>query len=329
MYVLGGVEAVKSSFNTGDLFPYDNQVLGVTGTLSLGLIVVAGTSTVAKVGPMFLMIVLLAIGFMSIGVVLFAADAWDPLPGVLTRPLGLGETLLEDYEPDVDTEVLPNFTSLLALFFPSVTGIMAGSNRSGVLADPGKSIPRGTLRAIAVSTALYIVVVVLFGLSVSNETLKNHKLVASLIAWPSFTVVGVGIVMSCVGAGLQSLTGAPQLLSSIAKSGSLPILAPLAAKEGKEPYTAILFTCTLAALASLVGNLDLITPFVTMFFLAMYLSINLACFFSAWSMDPSFRPTWRYFSWFTALLGTVSCFVTMFVISWIFAVVSLLGEWCI
>ena len=34
-----------------------------------------------------------------------------------------------NYQPDPDTGVDVSFFSLLALFYPSVTGIMAGSNR--------------------------------------------------------------------------------------------------------------------------------------------------------------------------------------------------------
>ena len=41
-----------------------------------------------------------------------------------------------------------SFLILVGIYFPSVTGIMAGSNRSGDLRDASRSIPRGTIAAI-------------------------------------------------------------------------------------------------------------------------------------------------------------------------------------
>ena len=125
---------------------------------------------------------------------------------------------------DVDTGVLYDFTALIALFFPSVTGIMAGSNRSGLLADPSRSIPKGTLSAVVLTTCFYLLTVWIFGSTIANSTLQANKLIASSIAWPNNIAVAIGIIMSCVGAALQCLTGAPQLLKSIANDRHLPFL---------------------------------------------------------------------------------------------------------
>ena len=77
-----------------------------------------------------------------------------------------------DFEPDEETNITPTFFSLLALFYPSVTGIMAGSNRSGVLANPGRDIPIGTIGAILTTLSIYLFVVWLMGSVLSNEYLK-------------------------------------------------------------------------------------------------------------------------------------------------------------
>jgi amino acid transporter len=47
------------------------------------------------------------------------------------------------------------FCLIVGIFFPSVTGIMAGSNRSGDLKDPSQSIPRGTICKIYFSKNFY------------------------------------------------------------------------------------------------------------------------------------------------------------------------------
>ena len=66
-------------------------------------------------------------------------------------------------------------SSLLGLFFPAVTGIMAGSNRSASLKDTQKSIPVGTLSAIGSTTVLYLVSVFLFGAAATREELLTDR----------------------------------------------------------------------------------------------------------------------------------------------------------
>lgn len=65
--------------------------------------------------------------------------------------------------------------ALMGLFYPAVTGIMAGSNRSAVLRDTQKSIPVGTLWAIFTTTVIYFVAVIMFGAVATREELLTDR----------------------------------------------------------------------------------------------------------------------------------------------------------
>jgi solute carrier family 12 (potassium/chloride transporter), member 4/6 len=73
----------------------------------------------------------------------------------------------------VIADITTTFTILIGIFFPSVTGIMAGSNRSGDLADAQKSIPIGTICAILTTSTVYLSCVMLFAGTVDNLLLRD------------------------------------------------------------------------------------------------------------------------------------------------------------
>lgn len=73
----------------------------------------------------------------------------------------------------VTADITTTITILIGIFFPSVTGIMAGSNRSGDLADAQKSIPIGTIGAILTTSTVYLSSVLLFAGTVDNLLLRD------------------------------------------------------------------------------------------------------------------------------------------------------------
>jgi potassium/chloride transporter 4/5/6 len=69
------------------------------------------------------------------------------------------------------------------------------------------------------------------------------KLVVANIAWPNEWVILIGSFLSTIGAGLQSLTGAPRLLQAIARDGIIPVLQPFCVSSSRgEPTRALVLT---------------------------------------------------------------------------------------
>ncbi|KAG0561948.1 hypothetical protein KC19_9G105400 [Ceratodon purpureus] len=352
MYILGAVETFLDAIPGADIFQqtvtdlyvapspsavpqvlkspsiHDLQVYGLIFTAVLCAIVFGGVKTVNRVGPAFLVPVILSIFFIFIGI--FTAGRYDDSLGItrlsastLRDNWGSAYQFTNDAGIPAPTGFYWDFESLLGLFFPAVTGIMAGSNRSGSLKDTQRSIPRGTLGAIAASTTLYLVSIIMFGAVATREKLLTDRLLTATIAWPVPWVVQVAIILSTLGAALQSLTGAPRLLAAIANDDIIPVLKYFKAPDDEEPYVATVFTMIICFGCVVLGNLDLISPVTTMFFLLCYGGVNLSCFLLDLLDAPSWRPRFKFHHWSLSLLGALLCIIIMFMISWGFTIVAL------
>ena len=118
--------------------------------------------------------------------------------------------------PDAD------YNGVFKVIFPAMTGIMAGSNMSGVLQRPELSIPRGELSAIFFCLSTYMVAVFAMGASIPRDTLQNDYLVLAHVAWVP-TLVMVGVLASTTSSALASIQSAARVLQALAFDGpSMP-----------------------------------------------------------------------------------------------------------
>ena len=69
----------------------------------------------------------------------------------------LKDNLWSDYRQKEGEHQKHSFFTVFAVFFPAVTGIVAGANLSGDLRNPGEAIPKGTLAAIGTTYISYMV----------------------------------------------------------------------------------------------------------------------------------------------------------------------------
>ena len=208
------------------------------------------------------------------------------------------------------------FWVVFAVFFPAVTGIMAGVNMSGDLKNPGRSIPIGTLAAIGVGYLIYMSIPLLLASRASDAQLISDPMIMRKIAfWGDAIIMGVwgATLSSAVG----SILGAPRVLQALARDGVLPpFLRFLGQGSGEEdePRVGTAFTFALAAITVLLADLNLVAPILTMFFLTTYGVLNITAGLEQFLGNPSFRPKFRV-HWLFSLAGAVGCTIVMFLIN--------------
>jgi amino acid transporter len=161
---------------------------------------------------------------------------FNPVTNSTRAPLDtFRDNLLPEYSEGM------NFFTVFAVVFPAVTGIMAGANMSGDLKDPGKSLGRGTLTAIAQALSIYVILFLLMGATIERSTLKGNVHVMQDACF-SPPLISFGILVSSASSGLGALCGASRILQALARDRLLNVLNVFAqgSKVGDEPQVAIL-----------------------------------------------------------------------------------------
>lgn len=288
LYTIGFAESVVNSF--GHL----NQ-LYVALITTIAVAILAFTSAKLAIRAQYFIMVVIALS-------LFSLIFGEPLEPTKIEMWGIASS--------------ESFWTVFAVFFPAVTGIMAGVNMSGDLRTPIRSIPTGTLAAVVTGYLVYMTLPVLLASRANALTLIEDPLIMQqMAAWSPAILLGVwGATLS---SAMGSLLGAPRVAQALARDRVLPSwLSWLGRGSGKddEPRLGTVVTLVVVIAAVCVGELDIIAPVLSMFFLTTYLVLNIAAGIEGFLHSPSFRPAFRV-HWSLSLLGALGCLTVMFLIN--------------
>ena len=306
LYVLGFAEAVSAS--VPGIGPESQMIVATITNILVFICVFVGAGWTIKLQYFIL-------GVLVLSLISFGLGAYSTFDTEL-----LQTNLKSNYTGD------ENLFTMFALFFPAVTGIMAGANMSGDLRDPAKSIPNGTLWSILVTAIIYGgMAILLAGAATQSQLIStgDELVVGKLSRWP--ILITAGVFAATLSSALGSMMGAPRILQAFARDNVFKWLTPFAAGSGDagEPRRAIIITFIISQVCIVLADLDTIAPLITMFFMVTYGLLNLATFYESITQNPSYRPRFRWSHWSTSLLGAAGCGIVMFLIDWRWALVSI------
>jgi amino acid transporter len=207
------------------------------------------------------------------------------------------------------------FWVLFAIFFPAVTGFTQGVSMSGDLKDPGKSLPMGTFLAVGVSIIVYFLAAMVFAAALPADVLKIDYGAMKRVAFFGYLITA-GVIAATLSSAMASFLGAPRILQSLAADRIFPFLLPFAKGSGPtaNPRRGVILSAGIAYATVAWGQINLIAPVVSMFFLISYGLLNYATFYEARAQSPSFRPRFRYFNKWFSLAGAMACLLVMLAI---------------
>jgi len=205
------------------------------------------------------------------------------------------------------------FWLAFSVFFPAVTGIMAGLGLSGDLEDARKSIPLGTVGAMLTGFAVYLLVPFLLAFGAAPALLREEPLVWTEVALFGAFFVMPGLWGAIFSSAVGSILGAPRTLDALARDHLAPArLAKVSGGSG-EPVIGLGVSLAIALGAVFLGDLNTVAAVVTMFFLSVYGTLNLVAALESLSGSPSWRPKLRV-HWLVSLAGAAGCFAVMLLI---------------
>ncbi len=199
--------------------------------------------TIAKVSPLLLLI--------GLGVIYIVAQP---------------QTTISNFQPFLGGD-LNNVGQVLVIVFWAYAGFELSTLPADEVQDPKKTIPRAITVGMLIVAAFYIItnfvvigVVDRGSLASSQAPLTvaaaNILSLSPILAWIGSLVVGVGALISIMGADESGTIGTSRLAFAMSLDGLLPRAFSRLEKTYRTPYVALAVVCSTALIASMVGTLS-------------------------------------------------------------------------
>jgi len=210
------------------------------------------------------------------------------------------------------------FWAAFTAFFPAVTGIDAGVGMSGNLANPRRSLSKGTFLSILVTFLVYLSVTFVYSLinpdflrvSPDGQVPSVVNIFAKIPVIPYLLLTGILVATS--SSALSYFMTAPRTAQALARDKILPKLFYFLERDftrnGKEPRLATLFALLVILPIIWSGDVTHASTVVGILFLIVYGWVNFAAFLERISGNPSFRPT-SHGHWAISLYGFLLCMI--------------------
>uniref|UniRef100_UPI003AAEA81B solute carrier family 12 member 1 n=1 Tax=Centroberyx gerrardi TaxID=166262 RepID=UPI003AAEA81B len=352
MYVVGFAETVVDLLKDNAAIMVDElndiRIVGCITVVLLLAISVAGMEWEAKAQIILLIILLVAIVNVFVGTFI-PATTDKKSKGFFNYN---SKIFLENFPPNFQGE---SFFSVFSIFFPAATGILAGANISGDLKDAQAAIPKGTLLAILITGVTYLGVALCVSASVVRDATGNvnDTITGAVCEGPALAacelgynfsscavtgckfgsmnnfqvmtmvsgfgpLITAGTFSATLSSALASLVSAPKVFQALCKDNIYKALHFFAKGHGKnnEPIRGYILTFIISVAFILIGDLNVIAPIISNFFLASYALINFSCFHASYAKSPGWRPAYKFYNMWLSLLGALLCCAVMFVINW-------------
>ncbi|CAG5929456.1 unnamed protein product [Menidia menidia] len=335
----------------------DVRIVGVITVTVLLMISMAGMEWESKAQILFFLVLLVSFANYFVGTVI-PPGLEKQAVGVFGYR---GDIFTENLTPDW-RGAEGSFFQMFSIFFPAAIGILSGANISGDLKDPAVAIPKGTLMAIFWTTCSYLGICVTVGACVVRDASGNmsdyftENVTDSCVGlgckmgW-NFTdciqsksceygmansvkvlgqvsgfyyLITAGVFAASLSSALGFLVSAPKVFQCLCRDKIYPYIIFFAKGYGKndEPLRAYLLCYIIAVAFILIAELNVIAALISNFFLCSYSLINFSCFHASITNSPGWRPSFQYYSKWTALFGAVISVVLMFLFTWWAALVT-------